>query len=114
MNDIRIVKHHISRLVVGDQPSMALGLQSPPQLLYIVTQLPVARHVRVEPVDALLGRKVARCPHEVGLHLPAQRAAVGEVREPAAGCADVADWYPGREEIGLAGAQEDAVVVDAR
>lgn len=68
----------------------------------------------VESTHPLLVAQILRVVPELVFQLPPQLVAVLEVYETATACDAVADGHPSGQEIGVAPAQEELIVVDAR
>lgn len=114
VDHIRLMKHHIPRLVVAHHPPQLPAPSHPPKLLGVMRQESVLHHTPVKRIDTLFRTQPLRIECEFGLQLLAEQVAVLKVHQPAARRRTVADRHPRREELGLAPPQEILVVVDAR
>ena len=113
VDHIRLVENHIASLIITDQPPQFPTRPHPSKLLGVMRQEPILTHEPIERIDTLLRTQPLRIPPELSLHLLAELTAAFEVHQAAARRPTVPDRDPRGEELGVAGPEEQFVVVDA-
>ncbi len=110
MDHIGTVDHHVSGLIVGDQPA---AIETICHFHQVGTDPTVLAHVAVESTDAFFRREIGVLRAKLGLHLASHRVRMLQVDHAAHFDRSITKRYPTGTEFVGPGAQIDQVVVSA-